>query len=62
MEGFLTVNQIAERLDVTPDSVYNWLRSGKLAGFKAGVLWRVTEEQLQAFLNHGHRASQQSGD
>lgn len=50
MNGILTVDQIAKRLDVSRESVYRWLRKGKLTGFKAGFLWRVTEEQLQEFL------------
>lgn len=51
MKEILTADQIADRLNVSRESVYRWLRSGKLIGFKAGFLWRVTEEQLQDFLS-----------
>lgn len=60
MKGLLTVNQVAERLNVTPDSVYNWLREGKLIGFKAGRLWRVTEQQLQDFLTREQGGRQEA--
>lgn len=47
---FLTPEQVAEKLQVTTRSVYNWLRSGKLKGLRAGGSWRVTEDDLMAFL------------
>jgi len=35
MNGILTVRQIAEKLQVNTETVYRWLRDGKLTGYKA---------------------------
>jgi excisionase family DNA binding protein len=48
---FLTVEETAERLKVHPESVRDWLRTGKLRGLKAGRQWRITESALDAFLH-----------
>lgn len=48
---YLSVNEVAERISVTPQSVRIWLKSGKLRGVRAGKLWRVTEEDLEKFLS-----------
>jgi excisionase family DNA binding protein len=52
-EEFLTVEEVAERLKVHPESVRDWLRAGKLKGLKAGRQWRIQESALNAFL-HQH--------
>jgi excisionase family DNA binding protein len=54
-ESLLTPQQVAERLQVQVQTVVRWLRSGQLKGAKFGRLWRVTEEDLQAFIRE-HRA------
>lgn len=46
----LTPEQVAQRLQVTERTVYTWLRSGRMRGVKLGRLWRVTEEDVAAFL------------
>jgi len=51
MNGILTVRQIAEKLQVNTETVYRWLRKGKLTGYRANRLWRVGESDLEAFLN-----------
>jgi len=49
-----TVQQIAEKLDVKENTVYKWIRDGKLkvnrlgTGPRARV--RITQEQLDSFL------------
>ena len=50
MNGILTVRQIAEKLQVNTETVYRWLRDGKLVGYRANRLWRVGEQDLEAFL------------
>jgi excisionase family DNA binding protein len=49
-ERFLTPEEAAERLSVSPKSVREWLRTRKLKGVKAGRLWRVREDDLKKFL------------
>jgi len=50
MNGILTVRQIAEKLQVNTETVYRWLRDGKLTGYRANRLWRISEQDLEAFL------------
>ena len=48
----LTPEQVAERLQVKPHTIQEWLRTGRLAGVKLGKLWRVRASDLEAFLSH----------
>lgn len=50
MEKLLTPDEVAEKLAVKVRSVNEWLRTGKLKGVKVGRLWRVKEEDLEAFI------------
>ena len=43
---YLTVAETAERLRVTPQTVYRWCRSGRLAATKIGKAWRIPVDQL----------------
>jgi len=43
--------EAAERLAVSPKSIWEWLRQGKLKGVRAGRLWRIRERDLEAFLD-----------
>jgi len=42
---------VAEILQVTPKTVKDWCRSGKIPGVKLGIMWRVTEDDLQLFID-----------
>lgn len=41
---------IADGLAVSRKTVYLWLQTGQLVGFKVGKLWRITREDLLNFL------------
>lgn len=45
-ENLLTIDQVAERLQIHPASVRRQLREGSLRGLKRGKLWRVPESAL----------------
>lgn len=51
----LTPEQVAERLQVTIRTVYQWLADGDLPAFKLGRAWRISEEDLQEFLKQRKR-------
>jgi len=54
-----TPEEVAEKLRVSRRAVYEWLKSGKLNGFKAGQYWRVTEEDMTLFLKrHKHNVDE----
>lgn len=51
MDKFLTPEEAADRLAVSPKSIREWLRNGKIKGVKAGKLWRISPQALDEFLN-----------
>ena len=53
----LTLQQVAERLQVSKSTVYQWARTGQLRAVKAGKLWRIAEADLEAFLAADTKAS-----
>lgn len=49
-EKVYTPEGAAEALMVSPKTIREWLRTGKLKGVKVGRLWRVRESDLQEIL------------
>ena len=50
MHDIFTPEDIADKLKASRSTIYRWLRNGDLKSFKAGKLWRITREDLEAFL------------
>jgi excisionase family DNA binding protein len=50
-EKLLTVEQIAENLQVSDQTVRRWIRAGELRAIKLGRAFRIRESDLQEFLN-----------
>ena len=46
----LTPFDVAKRLQMNERTVTQWLRNGHLRGFKIGKEWRVSEFDLDAFI------------
>lgn len=49
----LTVHEVAERLRMHPVTVRNWLREGRLRGYRFGsdkMGWRVKASDLDTFI------------
>ena len=49
-QKLLTPDQVAERLQISRVTVMDFLRKGRLKGYRVGRLWRIKEEDLEAFL------------
>ena len=51
-ERWMTVPEVADVLRVHPETIREWLRSGRLEGVRIGRRsgWRISETQLNAFL------------
>jgi excisionase family DNA binding protein len=47
----LTVEEVAVHLKVTPRTVYRWIDEDKLQALKIQGIVRITEEQLDKFIN-----------
>lgn len=50
-EELLTVDEVADILRTTPNTIYRWLRAGKLPGVKIGKEWRIRRETLELKLS-----------
>jgi excisionase family DNA binding protein len=50
MDILLAPEEAAARISVSPRSIREWLRKGKIKGVKAGRLWRIRETELERFL------------
>lgn len=46
----LTVEEVAERLKVSPATVYALLRAGSLTSYKVGRSWRIDELDLVQYI------------
>ncbi len=52
-ENWLTVDQVAERMQLHPDTVRLWLRTGRIKGTKLSrrAGYRIPETELQRVLS-----------
>ena len=48
-----TLEELVDLLKVTKRTLYTYIKEGKLKAVKMGKYWRVTQKQLDAFLNDG---------
>lgn len=46
----LTPQEVATYLQLTPDTVYRYIREGKLAASKLGRTYRIPKENVELFL------------
>ena len=49
-EEYLTVDEVAKRLKVTRQAIYNWINEGRLKAVKAGRSTRIPESAVKEFL------------
>lgn len=50
MEKLYTPEEVAELFKTSRETIYNWLRAGKLQGVKVGHFWRISESELKRLL------------
>ena len=56
---FLTVNDISKDLQVSDQTVWRWIKSGKLIAHKFGGEYRISKADYKTFLDN-HRKKQPS--
>jgi len=49
-ETYFTVEEVAERLKVSHMTVYRWIKTGSLGAYKLGGEFRITEGDIDQFL------------
>jgi len=47
---YLSLEEIAQQLNVSERTVYRWVRSGDMRAFRLGHITRVTPEDFQKFI------------
>jgi len=50
-----TTEQIAETMQLEVETIRTFIRQGKLGAYKAGKGWRVTEEDLQKYIDDNRK-------
>jgi len=55
---YYSPEEVGEQFNVKPATIRKWIRDGKLKALKLGRLWRITEEELNRFINASQGASE----
>lgn len=58
-ERYYSINEIAATFGVTRKAVYDWMEAGRLDFVVVGARRRITQGQLDAFIQSGTRAAKQ---
>ncbi len=48
-----TLQEVADYLRVSRQTIYNWVGAGKIKASKCGKEYRITEQDLQDFMKKG---------
>lgn len=58
METLYTVEQVAEKFELHPETVRRLARDGTLTGKKIGNSWRFSDKDLEKFLSQSEVTNQ----
>ena len=50
VDRLVTPDDAANRLAISPKTIRDWLRAGRIPGIKVGRLWRIRESELEALI------------
>lgn len=53
MDRWLSVEEIAQHLNVSKESIYRWIERGKIPAHKVGRLWRFTAKEVDESVRRG---------
>ncbi|UQA57102.1 methylation-associated defense system helix-turn-helix domain-containing protein MAD1 [Polyangium aurulentum] len=56
-DRWLSVDEIAEYIGVSKDTVYTWVTSKGMPGHKVGRFWKFKREDVDAWVRDGGSAS-----
>lgn len=59
---YLTVEELAEALQMHPETVRDLLRKGHLPGKKVGKEWRTSQQQLEEYIRGEYKPEKQRKD
>lgn len=52
MDKWLTLEQIAEYLQMSTSSIYKMAQAGKIPSYKVGRQWRFKKEEIDKWVEH----------
>ncbi len=52
-EQWVSVEQVAQHLNVKPDTVYKWLERKEMPAHKVGRLWRFRISEIDQWVKNG---------
>ena len=55
MDQYLSIEEISQRLRISPETVRRWVRAGELPAVKIARQWRIAETEIKEYLA-GHQA------
>ncbi len=61
-DRWLSVEEIAEYLGVSKDTVYTWVTGTDMPGHKVGRLWKFKVDEVDSWVRKGGAASSVRGD
>lgn len=56
-DRWLSVEEIAQYLGISKDTVYTWINKRKMPSHKIGRLWKFKKEQVDTWVEAGCAAS-----
>ena len=55
-EKWIGIEEAAEYMDVTKDTVRNWIKKTEIPAHKIGKLWKFKKSELDAWIKSGRSA------
>ena len=49
-EKLMTIQDVAEYLQIKERTIYSWVQNGKIPGFKIGNTWRFEREDIDLWI------------
>lgn len=56
IEKWIGIEEAAEYMDVTKDTVRNWIKKTDIPAHKIGKLWKFKKSELDAWIKSGRSA------
>jgi excisionase family DNA binding protein len=61
-ERWLSVEEIAEHIGVTKDSIYRWIEKRGLPAHRVGKLWKFKRSEVDEWVRTGKAAEKDEND
>ena len=55
-DRWLSVDEIAEHLGVSKDTVYTWVNERRMPGHKVGRLWKFQQSEVDKWVRQKHQS------